>query len=217
MTTTQIASYADPEALSSPDINLQVELRRNVIPAFYEDIGEVGWRRRYWSDTVTTGNRDFIVPQDFGELKKVIPGTASNMTFDESYALPYIGDNADLVLAAEAATAQGKPTGYYIDWLLSPYPAIKLSCPVDEDTTFRLVYLAVPFFVNDTTAVNLDIYIPKKLQWGLVEGLRRVIYERRYGVGDNRWVVADGSYQQWVRKARKNPEQTGQSRPRFVN
>ena len=218
MTTTQIASYADPEGLAVPDINLQVELRRGVIPEFYEDVSEVGWRRVYGvEENLPSGSRDFLLPLDFSEMKKIIPGTAGEQTFDDSKALAYIGDNPDLVLRAEATTTAGAPSGYYLDWTTSPYPSVKLSALTDQVYTFRYVYLSRLNFENDTTVIELDRYIPRNFQWGLVEGLKKVIYERRYGVGDQRWITADARYQKIIRQAKKNRERTGQERPRFVN
>lgn len=205
MTTTEIATFADPEGLASPDISLQAELRRNVMPDFYEQIGEVGWRRRYGNETVAAGVRYFTLPMDFGDLKGMVP------------ALPYIGDNSDLVLAAEANETAGTSSGYYIDWMTSPFPTLMLSGPTSEQTVFRFTYISRINFLNDTTTLQLDAYIPKQHQWALVIGLRRVLYERRYGVGDKRYLACDAEYSKLIKQAKKNPEKTGQERYRYVD
>lgn len=215
MLTSAVESNAASGDLSSPDVNLLVLLRRNVIPAFLSDVGYVSWRRKTSSFTcLTDGTQSYDLPDDFWQLQVVTLG----LTDDDMTDVTYIGDDAPLVLLAEAATDQAKPTGYYLTRRTTSlvFKKLKFNCPPDQAYVCRYSYYSGIEFTDDTTAVDLDKYIPAQFQWTLVEGLKRELYKVRYGQGDDRYTSADDEYQRWLARAIGNPELSHRSAVAYV-
>lgn len=202
MTTTTIATAADTKGLASPDMDLQVLLRRNIIPAFLEDVGYVAWRRLATTASVTTGVRYFTISDGtFWHMKTVVRSGY------ETEPLAYIGDDEVQVLKAEANTTNGTPTGYYLkldsstgNW------RVYFDCPFDATTTIAYVYDTNIYFADDTTSVDLAKYIPPQFHWGLVEALKTEIFYDRFGVGDDRYAAAKAKRDEWVQRARNSPD-----------
>lgn len=212
MTTAEIIAYADPEGLSVPDVNLNAELRLNLMPDFLEAVGYVSWRRKHGSAVLSPGDTTLTLPANFYSLKAINLG-GPNDPFAGEGGLGYIGDNPDLVLAAENATVAAKPSGYYFQEIR----VLKFGAPLDATYTARYVYYSGIIFADLGTEVELDDYIPLQHQWALVEGLRKILYARRFGVGDNRFADAAANYDRKVDRASANREKTSSERPRFVN
>jgi len=201
MTTATIAAAADTKGLAGSDMDLQVLLRRNVIPAFLEDVGYVSWRRQATTASVALGARYFaLATANFWHMKTVALAT------EEETPLNYIGDDEVQVLKAEANTTNAKPTGYYMKIHTDGTWRAYFDAPFDSARTVAYVYDTNILFADDTTVVNLDIYIPSQFQWALVEGLKAEIFYDRYGVGDDRYTAAKAKRDEWVQRARNSPE-----------
>lgn len=200
MTTATIAAAADTKGLAGSDMDLQVLLRRNVIPAFLEDVGYVSWRRQAATASVTLGARYVALATNFWHMKTV------GLATEEDTPLNYIGDDQVQILAAEANTTNAKPTGYYMKIHTDGTWRLYFDAPFDVARTVAYTYDTNILFADDTTVVNLDIYIPSQFQWALVEGLKAEIFYDRYGVGDDRFTAAEAKYDKWVQRARNSPE-----------
>ena len=62
MLTSLIEQYADIGGLSSPDINLKVLLRHNIVPAYMADVGFVAWRRSFGTIALVQGTVAYDLP-----------------------------------------------------------------------------------------------------------------------------------------------------------
>lgn len=234
MTTAQIVTFADPGGLSQPDFDLNVLLRRKIIPEYlsvpYRDddgamrggVGYVGWRRKIGTQAITTALQSFDLPTDFWQMKQIGFGlqsvTTQPLNFDRG-ELVYIGDDPGLVSQAESATIPARPSGWYLVRTASApnqYRTAKFSCPADMPYTCRFVYYSGIVFADDVTAVELDAFIPTQFQWTLVDGLKRELYGFRFGIGDNRFQLAAEAYTQGVGSARVSPELAAGSRAKFA-
>jgi hypothetical protein len=199
--TSLIEQYANIADLSSPDINLKVLLRRNVVPAFMADVGYVSWRRTATTIPLIAGTSAYDLPDDFWMMQV--------LTLDPSDApLQYIGDDPEKVLSAERNVTAGKPGGYYLVRRTTSlvYKKLKFNAPADTGYTARYTYYTGPNFVDDTTDVEMDKYIPNQFQWALVEGLKKEIMFVRFGIGDSRYVASERAYGMWIERAIENPE-----------
>ena len=200
MTTTEIENLADSDGMATQDLkgNLGRILRRLVIPEFLRDvdrqIGRVHWRRKTTTFSVVVGTRNYDCPTDFDkfELLQRLRGTELGPT------LEYIGEESDLVNAAEAATIAAAPSGYYIVPGATNQFAIRLSAPPDANHTLYGVYTKMLYWANDNAAVNLDSLIPWQYQGGLVKKLRMYIVKDRMGIKDNRYAIEKGEYDEWI-------------------
>ncbi len=245
MTTATIEAMAGRGNIASPDIDLKVELRRNIIPRFLLDIGDVSWRRKYATIPVTAPTRQYNLPNDFFKMVRFYRdmGLASNWTWSEAttpwgeitedwehwgvgirvpgdkVGMLYIGDDPLLVAQSESSTVAGTPTGYYIVQREtgSTWKALKLNCIPDVDMILPYVYLTSPQFADDTTSVDLDPYILPEFQWGLVCGLRAEIFLDRFGRGDQRYDRENGRYEDWVMRACEHQAQAPRNVAHFVS
>lgn len=231
MTTAQIVTFADPGQLANPDLNLDVELRRNVIPLFYskadhydEELGGgVGYARWFRKDgvlqAITQGDTSFVLPADFGEMKYIALGmqvTSSTSLDFQRHELTYIGDRPDKVERALSATQQVRPSGYFFGGTPGAM-TLMLSDPSDAAYTCRYSYWNQAVFPDDTTSVDLNAFIPPQFQWTLVELLRRVLYGFRFGIGDERYGLATANAKRGLQAARANLEQSNYGKkPKFV-
>ncbi len=216
MTTTQIATYANGQDLASTDIDLQVLLRRKLVPYFLGRIGYVAWRRKQDTATVTAGSRSFYISDnDFWHMKKLV------ISGEESKGLTYIGDDEEKVLKAVANGTAAKPTQYYME-LSTNISTINwrviFDSPLDVDRTFAYIYDTNIYFSNDSTSVDLDLYIPTQFQWGLVHLLQAEVYATRFGAGDeSRYQRAMDEAEKFIAMAMESPDLSRGGRPRYIS
>lgn len=204
MMSDQIESYANVGDIAGPDLNLKVLLRHNVVPMFLADVSYVSWRRKPGSVALVIGDKQKTLPDDFWQMQVV------SLNTDLTEGLPYIGEDPQKLLAAEANTNAGKPGGYY----LKPRPlsengqltSIVFDAPADTSYTAYFAYYTNIYFADDIAPVDFNKYIPAQFQWALVERLKAEIMVNRFGVADNRYLQANEAYQQWVARASQSPE-----------
>lgn len=213
MLTSLVEQYANIADISSPDINLKVLLRHNVVPAFMADVGYVAWRRHV--DTLSLSNgagAAYDLPEEFWMMQVV------TLDPNPSTPLQYIGDDPEKIMAAEANATSGKPGAWYLVRRATTllYKRIKFNAVPDTGYTARFTYYSGVPFTDDTTDVELDKYIPNQFQWALVEALKAQIMFIRYGIGDPRYVAAEQAYGMWVERARENPELARRTAASFV-
>lgn len=203
MTTAQIEARSDPSGAATADIDLKLELRYNVIPEFLEDVGYPMWRRKHISKTLTAGASLVDVTDStysFSHMKLVCLGT----DFDKP--LQYIGEDPVEVMKSKAATVADVPTGYYLESDGGAFQRVGFNCPAIQQYTVWLSFDMHIKWPDDSSSVDLNIYIPQQFQWGLVSGLRRSIYRERFGIGDARYQEADADFTKWKMRAKKSPE-----------
>jgi hypothetical protein len=213
MLTSLIEQYANIADIASPDINLKVLLRRNVVPAFMADVGYVSWRRVVAAlPLLNASGAGYDLPDDFWMMQvlAIAPGF--------SQPLQYIGDDPEKVMAAEDNTTPGKPGAYYLvrRTTTNVFKKLKFNCVPDVAYTARYTYYSGPVFTDDTTDVEMDKYIPNQFQWALVEGLKKEILWVRFGIGDPRYVQAEQAYGMWIERAKENPELARRTAASFV-
>jgi len=204
METIDVETLANAGAIAAADFELGRNLRHIVIPKFFLDVdnvvGRVHWRRQVWTQLLTLGIRNYDLPEDWERFEILKLQTATGL---EEAEMTYIGESADYVLEAEAATVPGKPAYYYVvagsDPVTTGKPfALRIGNPTDSAYTLLGVYQRQIPFENDTDSMLLDPYIPKQYQGALVLALRAKIYENRYGIGDNRYQSTDDEYDEWI-------------------
>jgi hypothetical protein len=207
VTTTEIAGYANEEGhiIGASDMNLQVRLRRKVIPMFYLDVGQCGWRNLIATIAVTANTRQYDLPIDFVKMQDA-PIYAIG---EDTYSLAYIGENTREVALAEANTTLENPAGYWITRNganPNAYRAIRLSRLPETNFTLVYPYLSAVRFADNATEIELDNYIPPEYQWALVEGLKKEIFANRIAVDDPRVVTASNEYDKFIERAQENRE-----------
>lgn len=211
MMTSEVQTYADIGGISVPDLNLAALLRLSVCPKFMHDVGYTSWRRKI--GTVNANAQAVALPTDCDMIEGVYKGapTASNPP------LIYIGENPDSVMAAEGS-APGVPSGYYFypDGSGNPLGFIKFSCSPSPTFTATLVYYRKFTFADNTTDVDLNLWVPSQYQWALVEKLKAEIYKIRSGIGDPGYIVAEQEYKIFVERATDNKEQARRNNPVFA-
>lgn len=219
MTTVTIEAQAGRGNIASPDMDLRVELRRNIIPKFLLDLGDVSWRRKYSSITTSTSVRVHNLPDDFFKMVKFFRKPLTWVPNEEPEGMAYIGEDPLLMSASEIATSTGTPTGYYIVQRATTnlWKAVKFDVQPDTIEAIPFVYLASPQFADDTTSVDLDQYILPEYQFGLVAGLRAEIFLDRFGRGDNRFERENERYQEWVVRAMEHKAQAPRNMGHFVS
>lgn len=217
MTTTQIASYADTKGLASSDIDLQVLLRRKIVPDFLSRVGYTAWRRKEDTAAVSANVRYFdITDHDFYHMKKVV------ISGEEETQLLYIGDDEEKVLRAAATTSADadKPTGYYLR-LIAGSPAVwrvYFDVPTDTARTFAYIYDINIYFADDSTPVDFNQYIPHQFQWALVELLKAEIFADRFGAGEeSRYARAIQEAERIIQLAQESPDLSRGGKPRYMS
>lgn len=201
MTTGEIETHAMRGGHDSGDFDPHGELLYNVIPDFLDEIGDAVWLRRNSTITSVVGERDVELPLDFWQIRKV--GVPDNYAGSVS-KLAYYGENAELDVDNETVTEQNPPTSFKLtNATIGGIRTLRFNCPPDAEYVFPYSYLCQPVFLSGEDDVSLDSYIPVRFQWALVSGLRRALYEHRFGQGDQRWIAADREYARRIDKARK--------------
>jgi len=217
MTTAQIATYADSKGLASSDLDLQVLLRRKLVPDFLARVGYTAWRRKEDTAAVSANVRYFdITDNDFWHMKKLV------ISGEEETQLLYIGDDETKVLQAAATTTADadKPTGYYLR-LVAGSPAVwrvYFDVPTDTARTFAYIYDTNIYFADDSTSVNFDAYIPHQFQWALVEMLKAEIFADRFGAGDeSRYSRATQEAERIIQLAQESPDLSRGGKARYIS
>lgn len=201
MTTAEIEEQANLDNAATADMNLKVLLRQKVIPAFLKDVGYPTWRRVHGTASIVAGDTYFDFSTDELDHVKSIA-----LAPDYEKPLTYIGDIPHLIQEALAATTRAKPDSYWTTFNSTGFLRVRLNCPSDASYTVAFSYDRIVPFSDNTTSVNLNVYIPKQFHWALVEGLKREIFRTRVGIGDNRFQLADAEYQALVARASENQE-----------
>lgn len=200
MTTGEIETLANPGMLANSDSDVKSILRFNIIPDFLDAVGDVAMNRKTGSVTTEVGVKDYALPDDFLRMRMVKPALSSYGVGE----LKYRGSDEQYQIKYANTTENNKPDGYVIvadaDGELK---TIRFSCPADAEYTFNYTYTKTVPFKNDADDVDLDAYIPRELQWALVEGLKAEIFFDRFGEGDSRYITATQKYDRWVSKAKR--------------
>jgi len=200
MTTLEIETQANRGDVAR-DMSIATILRYQVIPEFLEDVKYCAWRKKWATVTTAAGTRSYALATDIAELREV-----HRVGYGE---MEYIGADAAKVFAAESATDNEEPTGYYLgrDGVTpAAFTVLYLNGPADAVHTLRYNYLYRIPFTDTTTAVDLKLYIPEQFHWGLVEGLKKEIYEDRFGLSDPRAMKAAQQFEAWKARALANTE-----------
>lgn len=205
MTANEIIRAANVGRLATADMDLPTVLAREVMQSFMLDIGDVRWRQKVKTLAVVVPTRTYDLPEDFFYMVGIyrpLTGTA-NLTPEE---FKYIGEDPIHVAASELATQAGTPYAYYFTDHSSDgrhQGAVKFDVPPSEAMTVPYIYLPFPLFRSVTEDHDLSRWIPEPLQYGLVYGLKRVIFMERYGRGDQRYDKADEQYKEWIERAKE--------------
>ena len=230
MLTSEIAALADWEQHAGVAFPIQKTLRLKVIPAFLDEIGLVGWRRFTEVITIGPGDRYVVIPETVKTINAVKVGARR---------LTYIGDNPDAIDSILAQTSRpAAPSVYWVEFyqkLVMDTQDTPPSQPTDEtipgpngqrmlkfgtpsDNVYDLTVNAwqTPQFTDYASDVQLDSFIPREYQWGLIEGLRYEIYKFRIGVGDPRSINAKAEYDSYVVRARNHKDASAEETPRFA-
>lgn len=212
MLTSKIEQKADIGGISSPDLDLPYLLRREVCPMFMHDVGYVGWRRIVLTFNTIIGTRQYALPTDF-EIASLV--TIPSLSGD---GLPYIGESPEKLSKATASTTNATPTGYYLDYDSATGVQNKLSfdSPPSAAVAVNLIYYRTTYFADDTTAVEMDKFVPPHFQSALVNGLRMAICFHRFGIGDPRYIAAEDAYSKTVGRAADNKELARRNNPVFA-
>lgn len=197
MTTHQIEQAANRGDIATADFPIALVLRQQCIPAFLEDCGRIRWRTKTYTFTTTAGVRKYTLPRDFFEVDNVYVDAATDPLF-------YIGEDAQLVAQAEAASDAATDPGLVSYYLLpdetdDTRTALVLNVAPDEAADITVSYFwYLPF--EDEEEVDLRSYFPEQYHWALVDILRREIIDDRFGQGDQRYAAADAKYQEWLKR-----------------
>jgi hypothetical protein len=207
MTTGEIATYANLDRIKGalPDVNVQFIIRHKLVYDFIHDIGYPSWARRNTTATLVSSNNYFDITSvdDFRQMRKLMVAP------DYETEVPYIGDQEAKIFAAQAETTPGGPTGFWIGSDGSHFRRVFVDRPADQNYTMALSYYRLIPFTNETdTSFELDPYIPRELQWPLVELLKKYYYSERFGIDDNRTQLAESEYQAGIARIRENPEKS---------
>lgn len=203
--------------IAHADINLSIVLRRCIVPKFFELVGPVSWRRKVATVSLTAGDQDKDLADDYGSMMEVA------LSDRPGIPLTYIGDNPLKLMAAEVNTTRARPGAYYVtrrtggETPTELFKRIKFDCPADQAYTVAYVYYSHVQFTDDTTDVNLDKYVPGQFQWTLVEGLKAYIYTVRSGLGDRRKAEADAEEMMRTILASQDRELSSGATPRYVS
>ena len=205
MTSTQIATYANEESLviGASDLNLQVRLRRKIVPKFESDVGECAWRRKQTTITFAANDREEDLPSDFG---KMLDGPMGIDSANNRTTLAYLGEDVLSIGLGNSSTEPGTPSGY---WLVrdggtpSLLKRMRLDRLPDTQIVYYYSYLARLQFSDDTTAYDFDNYIPREFQWALVEALKVEIFASRLSIDDPRIQAARAEYDRFVMDAQE--------------
>lgn len=217
MTTDQIAARANSGRIATPDMDLQLMLRGEVIPAFLEDVGFVAWRRITHDAEILADEYLLNLPINVSHIRAAYMGP--NYTSE----IKYVGDREDL-RAIFQTTTTGIPTEYSLQTGIgamvlggAPGWTMVFNCPFSEDRTVRVICYVGSLSGDDyVTPYELDNLIPRHAQPALINGLRRLIYRERYGTGDRRFQMEDEEYARWIARLSEQSESVPSTRVVYV-
>lgn len=204
MTTSEIATLADPSNVALPGYPVQSVLRRKVIPEFFDRVGLVGWRRMTEVVTIAQDSRYVDISASFRELRAVYYGTNK---------LTFIGDSDYKMAQALQVTTAAPPGSYWLEFnnpgvynnnqVAGPLGPRKLVLGAPADAAYDLAVIGwrAPYFEDDTTDVNMNLYIPEQYLWGIVMGLRAEIYSDRNGIQDPTSMKATNDFNTYIMQA----------------
>lgn len=172
------------------------------------------WRRKYsgFSTGIGTQSYDLTnaqvanpVANDLQEIDDIVAVTpvvpSGGIPYNKTHHLKPI-------LTTEGIVAAMNPSGNVCpgDYMIAPgtLRTIQLAAPADQVALFGVVYWAIPA-VSDPAEEDSIPLIPDWLHWGLFYALERRVYEGLYGQEDERFVMANGRYEEFVEKAGKRP------------
>jgi hypothetical protein len=193
MLTSEIISLANRDGIANGDLNAEDVLYKIVIPQFFDDVGEVGWRRKYQTVSTVAGTQVYDLPAGFVKAGSVFLPSGSGQAERD---LLYIGEDPIRVSNAEIATERKPPYAYYIVQNAdSAWKRLKLENPADGVYTIIVAYW---LYLLLTEPTDLTLYLPEQVQRPLIDGLRQYILEDRYGVGDDRARASEMRYRRGV-------------------
>jgi len=210
MTTTDVEKRANREGLADANFELQETLRLDIVPQFLRDVTEVvgtpHWRRQTLSLNFNTTERNYDLPANWGRFVELrLKLSSGGMAGDP---MTYIGEHPDKIIDCENDTTATCPTGYYVvQGSESGLWAVRLAAPSDAAYTARGVYYwRIPFDPDDPADIDLNLYMPADLQYGLVHGLRMRILEDKLGMEDSRYIRSEKAYNRLVESLYFEPE-----------
>lgn len=210
MTSEDIEERANYDQIAGSDLDITKALRLEVIPEFFADIGDVGWRRQNATISIVAPTRQYDLANDYYSMVEIyLPPVGATGINGDTDRLKYIGENAALTAAAEFNTTPGSPTGWYhatrggspVDYTLR---ALKLNCIPSTSTTAYYVYLKGPYFVTWNAAFDMDQHCPPEYQPGIIQCLRKLIMKTRFSAKDPRYTVELDQYNKWLFNVKRN-------------
>lgn len=212
MTIEEVVSQANRGDIASRDIDLLSVLKNKVIHDFFLGVGEVAWRRRHYTFTLSTTTRNYPQPADFMKLIEVYLLTTPALVSPNQRQKPLrnITEDPLAIALANANTAAGKPAAYYLKQDEDPtngtgkWNTIRFDRDADQPYTASSSYVLYPYNIGQTE--DLSRWIPDQFHWGLVEGLRAEIFGDRYGIGDDRYERCQQEFLRWQAKAAEHGE-----------
>lgn len=202
MTTADIVSEVSNGDLATGTININFRLRRVVIPTFLADVdrrcGRPWWRTGFLTLNVVANTREYALTNDFRRMDKLSVYDADDPAIGGYNEIVYRGEFAHDMLLAELGGADDDgdnhlPLGFYI--LMrdgagggsAPYPPLLYFTRTPTiNFTAKGKYEKRVYFADNTTSVDLNLYIPEEWQVGIVHLLEYTLFKARYGAGDKR-------------------------------
>ncbi len=220
MTTVEIESMANDDGIAASDMPIKTILRNYVVPEFYLDIGDVRWRRVSATLALVVGTKKYDLPADFFKMIELfMPPAGARTLSPQSDRIKYIGEDPNAVAVAEFNTTNGTPGGWYISHRASgnTLRAISFDTPPDAAYVAYYSYLSGSPFIDLTTTVDMDQYIPAMIQPALVCGLRKESLRRRYGQRVDRYQEEKVRYQEWVARVTESTDLARRNYKSFVS
>lgn len=200
MLSSQILVLADPSKQAAPSLDLAQVLVMKVLPEFLLAVGSASWRRPVVAFPILPSVRTYDLPADCDTVRLL------QRTQDDT--LTCIGENPGLIAQSLMDTTPAAPSGY---WTVMPGTSARMAVQLNSiPASGETLYLSYDRGVYwDPTAGDLDLdpYVPLNLQWGLVEGLKAVLYLERFGQDDGRYQVAAAQFEQWKMRGLEGREQ----------
>lgn len=207
MTTSELIAEVSYGDLGIGGISLERRLRRIIIPKYLSDIdrmvGKPYWRKGVWTQAVTSGTRSYTLPTNFKRFQKLAVYDATDPAIGGFVEIVYRGEFSDDILMAETGGADDPadsdiPLGYYIQGDDSAAPKLWFTKTPTSNFTVKGQYDKKIYFADDTTAVDLNPFIPEDWQGGLLHALEYTLAVARYGMGDKRADMHKRDYQAFI-------------------
>jgi hypothetical protein len=227
VTTAEIQALADFDNSAAPDYPIGTVLRQNVIPDFFDRVGHVSWRQ--WAEVVTFGPGD-----RYRDISPYFSTIESVWLVEPRRQLKYAGDSSfDMLMSAFDNPEPAAPRQYFISSMQAPIynpmapteaeiegpvgpRRLTLHAPCDAVYKVSVFGWQIPWFADNSTAVNMDLFVPRQYQWGLVEGLRAEVFRERLGVENPKTVLATQGYLNVVERAKLYKNTTIEETARYA-